>query len=395
MKTFREFINIRSLLIIVMSIGLLACNNSGTNLKNFTKPAVDNSDQSAPDDNGSSDENGNVDNPEPTNRPLNRINFCSRLELASIRWPSSLSEVEIDSYALALNITGSYEGHSDWKNISNNFDDQGISLGIFQQNLGQGSLQPLLIEVAQDYEYIYRQFFNRNQTESIFDMLEDWDANSGLGLASVQSKLSRNTAGISEAITDESLTNFYSPLDIEDNENIKPREVTDRIFAKASNSKNQRSVNWAIKNLYERNGRTFKSEWKRSFQGLAGDPRYVSKQVRAGHTIHNKAMRFMEIYKAKELKSYLFFFDIVVQNGGIRESTRQKYLAEVNQTPSMSENDRMKVLIKHRVLRSRAQYRADVLSRKLTILNGKGRVHKRNRDLRSEFCTSQYDELIK
>ena len=57
--------------------------------------------------------------------------------------------------------------------------------------------------------------------------------------------------------------------------------------------------------------------------------------------IESKVSSAIRDYKAKELKSYLFFFDIVVQNGGIRESTRQKYLAEVNQTPSMSENDRM------------------------------------------------------
>lgn len=386
----------RSLIIIAMSIGLLACNNGGNKLSNFTKTAVDNTDQGTPRDNGSGGtDDGDIATPAPTKKPISSINFCSRLELASVKWPSTLSKIEIDSYALALNITGSYEGRQDWKNITNNFDDQGISLGIFQQNLGQGSLQPLLIEVAQEHEYIYRQFFARYQMESIFDMLEDWDADSGLGLASVQSKLSRDVASYSEEEIYNSITNFYSPLDIEDNENINPNIVREGIFAKASNSKNQRSVDWAMSNLYESNGKTFKSDWKRGFQGLAGDPRYVTKQVKAGHRIHKKAMSFMNVYNAKELKSYLFFFDIVVQNGGIRESTRQKYLAEVNKTPTMSENDRMKVLIKHRVLRSREQYRADVLSRKLTILNGQGKVHKRNRDLRAEFCTNDYDELLR
>ncbi len=389
MDTFRGFIKFRNLVVVFVAAGLLGCDGNGSSFNDYDNSIAGNTDIGVPGD-------GNNDTgTDPLKPPINKVNFCSRLELNAISWPSALSELEIDSYALALNITGSFEGHSDWRNITNNFDDQGISLGIFQQNLGQGSLQPLLIEVAQEHELIYRQFFTKSQTESIFSMLQDWDADSGLSLASVQTKLSRSPSSVGSIVTEDSLTNFYSPLDIAGVENVRPINNQNGIFAKASSSANQRGVDWAIRTLYESDGRTFKSDWKRGFQNLAGDPRYVSKQVKAGHIIHQKAMKFMEVYGTRELKSYLFFFDIVVQNGGIRESTRQDYLAEVNQTPNMSENDKMKVLIKHRVLRSREQYRADVLSRKLAILNGEGRVHKTDRDFREEFCTNDYDKNIK
>ena len=45
----------------------------------------------------------------------------------------------------ALEITGGIETDGNpWAGVSNDFDNQGISCGILQQNIGQGSLQPLV-----------------------------------------------------------------------------------------------------------------------------------------------------------------------------------------------------------------------------------------------------------
>ncbi|HEY3581780.1 MAG TPA: hypothetical protein VGK82_14600, partial [Pyrinomonadaceae bacterium] len=45
----------------------------------------------------------------------------------------------------ALEVTGGFETDGDpWAGISNDFDNMGISCGILQWNIGQGSLQPLV-----------------------------------------------------------------------------------------------------------------------------------------------------------------------------------------------------------------------------------------------------------
>ena len=50
----------------------------------------------------------------------------------------------------ALQITGSFESSGDpFGGVSGDFDHQGISLGVLQWNIGQGSLQPLVRNVGQ------------------------------------------------------------------------------------------------------------------------------------------------------------------------------------------------------------------------------------------------------
>ena len=71
-------------------------------------------------------------------------------------WNSLFSEIiepaiPSTSYKLltldkAIRITGRFEG-SGYGNITGDFDGQGLSLGILQWNIGQGTLQPLLMEM--------------------------------------------------------------------------------------------------------------------------------------------------------------------------------------------------------------------------------------------------------
>jgi len=45
----------------------------------------------------------------------------------------------------ALTITGSFETNGDpWSEVTGNFDTEGVSCGVLQWNIGQGSLQPLV-----------------------------------------------------------------------------------------------------------------------------------------------------------------------------------------------------------------------------------------------------------
>ena len=73
--------------------------------------------------------------------------ICSNLSFNNVLWPSPLTEFQVNVFALAMNISGSFEGPDGWTNLTNNFDGQGISLGLFNQNLGQGSLQPMMLKL--------------------------------------------------------------------------------------------------------------------------------------------------------------------------------------------------------------------------------------------------------
>lgn len=49
----------------------------------------------------------------------------------------------------ALQVTGSFETDGDpWSDVTGNFDDEGISCGVLQWNIGQGSLQPMVKAVG-------------------------------------------------------------------------------------------------------------------------------------------------------------------------------------------------------------------------------------------------------
>jgi len=311
---------------------------------------------------------------------VTEVNHCSKLDLSGIKWPDELSEVEIDIYSLAFNITGSFEGSNlTWNNMSNNFDGQGLSLGIFQQNLGQGSLQPLLNKVQRNHSNIFGEYFSQLERASLSGMLNAWSDRRSFTLASARAPASED-----EYITLESIEQFSSPTDIVmDGEFFQQNSIS----LQASNSVNQYSVDWALQNLYMSNKRTFKSNWKTAFKNLAKDPRYVSLQVEKANSLHRKAMKFMELYEARELRSYLFFFDIVVQNGGINSETRNDYLEDI-EGEDLTENERMRVLFEHRVLRSKKRWRADVRSRKITILDGSGLVHGRSFNKLSAYSAS-------
>lgn len=64
-----------------------------------------------------------------------------------------ISELGVDLFDCFSKITGNFEGNKGFANLSGNFDGQGISAGVLQWNLGQGSLQPVLSEMLETTGY--------------------------------------------------------------------------------------------------------------------------------------------------------------------------------------------------------------------------------------------------
>lgn len=294
--------------------------------------------------------------------------FCSKLDFADLSWPATVQSQHHEALALALNISGSFEGHNGWQNLTNNFDGQGLSYGLLNQCLGQGSLQPLLIKMRDRYPEQLGSTVEASRKGSLLGMLKQWESFTGV-------------AGLPE-LSDYGLSALDEPEDVRQIVGYDPAEV----FHIQLLRKNQLSVDWAVSTLY--NGSSFKPNWKTELKALAQTPGYRSLQVEAATRIHLSALRLFKHFQLNELRSYLFFFDIVVQNGGLPDSDIQYLDARFRANPSLSETTKLNEILTRRLTHVKAIYREDVRSRKKSLINGTGVVHGGNRNYAKEFCAN-------
>ncbi|MCB0406823.1 MAG: hypothetical protein KDD34_01390 [Bdellovibrionales bacterium] len=317
--------------------------------------------------------------PTPTPPVKPGINICSDLSLDDIVWPESLTDHEIEAFALALNISGSFEGSSGWSNLTNNFDGQGMSFGLLNQTLGTNSLQPLLVQYSQSHWQQGQSIFGSSHWQSLVGMVEDWLENI---ITPTQVMNVLYLGGAPQPSEGEFVggspdqDKFYLSLD--------------GLFH-LQDAKSQRSIQWAINNLYQDSqGKVFKSSWKSELKTLGDIPTYVSLQVLAAERLHQKTIGYLRTLNFNTYRAYLFLFDIVVQNGGLKSSHISQFNSYKNSHPSASEQELLLQLLEIRVMSSLPQWRDDVRRRKKAIILGEGTVHGSRRDLPKEYC---YDPL--
>lgn len=315
------------------------------------------------------------DDDTPPTSTLFKPDICSDLNFENVAWPAGTDQTTATVFGLAMNMSGSFEGHDGWDNLSNNFDGQGVSLGLFNQNLGQGSLQTLLLQFHKTAEHRLKSILTTQQFTSLTAMLKTWNG------GSILSKAKNNSLDVYD--------NATSPLDdpalLEEAEEFS-------LLGKTLTKKNQAAVNWAVNTVYS--GSKFKPEWKMAFQKLANSDEYISIQVQAAKNIHNRATAYMKKYNFKELRSYLFFFDVVVQNGSITAGIETKFAAWLKTNSSLSESAKLKKLLELRLTLVKAVYVKDVRSRKTAIIDGIGIVHGSKRDFRKEYCAPAWGTLF-
>ena len=91
--------------------------------------------------------------------------------------PPAVTTQTLDHQCLAL--TGAFETNHPppecFAGLSGDFDGQGISFGVVQWNLGQGSLQPLLEEMSQNHPDILGQIFGPNYSALVAMLAETRD----------------------------------------------------------------------------------------------------------------------------------------------------------------------------------------------------------------------------
>jgi hypothetical protein len=298
--------------------------------------------------------------------PPPALALCSKLDFTGLDWSSSVSVGDRTAYALALNISGTFEGNDGWQNLTNNFDGQGWSYGLLNQCLGQGSLQPMLLQMRDHYLDEMKGVLAAANLNSLLGMLNKWQSHA------------------SALAVDDLASYGLSPLD--DPEAIK--EITGfepaEQFLATLRAENQESVNWAVATLYS--GSNFKAVWKNPLLALAETQGYRSIQAETGVAIHKKTMTLFKHFKLTEVRSYVFLFDIVVQNGGIAAPTQKTIDALLARSPNLSETQKLNTILAERLLLVNKKYVADVRSRKASIINGTGVVHGERRNYEKEYC---------
>lgn len=275
--------------------------------------------------------------------------LCSILDFNNFQWPSHWTKDEKSAFQLAMSLTGTFEGHHDWQNLSTDFDGQGLSMGLLSQNLGTGTLQPLFIFMEVHHPETLKKAFSVPRLESIQEMLRLW-----------------------EVLKDDPGPEAHSPLDSEWN------QVSAR-------SRNTPSVEWARTELY-RDKNEFHPEWKKDLQTLLGSRPYVHNQIQAGMTLHKKARSLQQLLNVHELRAYLLAFDLVVQNGGLYDEDRRDYKGFLLEQPLATNEEKLKKILALRLRHVKPAYVEDVRQRKTAIINGRGKVHGRERDFEREFC---------
>ncbi|MDD5629003.1 MAG: hypothetical protein PHU21_08060 [Elusimicrobia bacterium] len=285
----------------------------------------------------------------------------SALDFSGVHWPEGLTEADRAAFEVALNISGSFEGNEGWVNLSNDFDGQGLSLGLLNQCLGQGSLQPLLLSLRQGHPETMDVIFSSDHLKSLSGMLDSWQSASG---AEARSGAPERRSWLDEPVA---------------------------AMRAAGPSPDEASVAWAEKNLYSDGGKTFDPVWKAEFIALAGNPEYVTLQIQAALGYHDKAVAYQSRVGVRELRAYLMLFDVVVQNGGLYPDDLDDYAAYVKANPHAKSAQKLQKLLALRLRHVRPKYVADVRSRKSAIIAGTGFVHGAKRDLPAEYG---YDPLL-
>ena len=310
---------------------------------------------------------------------LPTFGICSALELKEVGWPEDFDKDDQNAFALALNITGSYEGFNGWQNLSNNFDGMGLSMGLLNQNLGSGTLQPLFLKIRDNHPKVFKDNLTEPMRKSLLKMLADWEKS-----APVQTS---GFSKLSDIELNKKLVNFS-------NNRLEDQGQIDKLytFNLRISTHNKKSVAWAKRTLYkDRKHKYFKALWEKGLKGIAASPEYVTLQIAAAQYLHDRAIGYKERLGWKELRAYLFLFDIATQNGTLKDHHFEKFAKWLTKNPNASEEKQLLEMLEIRVVDSHPKWQEDVRRRKRTIIKGKGFVHGEDRNLPLEFC---YDQVF-
>jgi hypothetical protein len=230
----------------------------------------------------------------------------------------------------AFAITMSFEGDGGYASLSGNFDGEGISFGCVQFNLGQGTLQPVLLDMQANGPATFAKCFT--QHVALFNRDVD---------------LSGEIIKVCH----------LAPSD---------------------------AVVWA-KSMQDSKGDFLKSydHWEMAFKALATIAGFNAVQRKHAGVYMDRAKAYMSAFGFKSERALCLLFDICIQMGSISLMSKARYHAASIGQPN-DEPSRLIRLAKA-VTPQGGKYSGDVLARKLCIAAGSGLVHGHTYDLQRDF----------
>ncbi len=219
--------------------------------------------------------------------------------------------------------------------VTGNFDDQGLSFGVLQSNINQGSLQPLWNEMHDKHDDVLKSIFG--------------------DLYSRFMKMLESSKG----------DQFKWALEIQHTENVNGKVI------------------WRID-----------TAWQSCLHKLGVSKEMIEIQVRnAGHRFEIAQLN-CKTFGLSSDRAVALMFDINVQNGrvdvgGAATRIRQDYMTIAASLAGKAlEEQKMEIVARRRSEVAGERWRNDVLTRKLTIARGIGRVHGRDYDIEKDFNLS-------
>lgn len=239
-----------------------------------------------------------------------------------------------ETFEKCLSITGAFEG-AHWGGSIGNFDGAGISAFILQWNLGQGTLQPLLMEMYHSDPSKFDEIAGKIQAQKLVDVCLTPDRED------VQAFVTEVTTGVE-----------YKP----------PSE--------------------AVKHFD--GGKLIKPSWMVVFAGLGEN--FRDQQVASAQKYFDAALILCKHFDLHTERGLAFCFDYAVQRGA--KSLDDEYLAkekDESKYDALTEIERMNWILVNDLPDFSQRWRGDVQSRRLCIINGEGRVHSTYYDLETAF----------
>jgi hypothetical protein len=236
-----------------------------------------------------------------------------------------------------LSITSSFEGAS-YGGSSGNFDGMGASAFALQWNIGQRTLQPLLMAMYQkDYIKFKNLIGDENKTQLLTDLC-----------------LAPDRETIQDFIT---LATIGKPF----------------------------SIPQGKENIFFRGGISLRPEWINIFKVLGEN--FRDQQLDAAQHYFDQAIGECKKFRLDTERSISFMFDFCVQRGKGNLSDEEKEFLSIPVRPdTVDDDDRtLNWILVHDTAEIKSQWQADCRARRNCIINDGGVVHGREYDLGGEF----------
>jgi len=169
-----------------------------------------------------------------------------------------------------------------------------------------------------------------------------------------------------------------------------PSDILEKHLGKEfveSLSSNSALRSFVLKNVLDEKGRV-RADWVNKFANLAKEPSVISAFIISAEPYFIKAVDCLNTLGFTTERGAALCFDIAVQNGGLRKDHRALYDRWTKIDNPKYEWEKYKILARVVAELANPRWKDDVLSRKMTIALGKGKVHGVNIDLEKDFDIS-------